>query len=63
MGIRLLLLLFSIVLVAMGILFYFLLNEIETLQKEIKNLNLINNQTENKIQDIIDYLMSQNNGE
>ena len=40
MGIKILLLLFALILVGMSILFYILINELESTQKEVKDLFL-----------------------
>ena len=56
MGLRLLFFFYTLILVAMGILFYFILKEIESLQQETKDLYLLNKQANDMINNIIDYL-------
>lgn len=56
MGLRILFFFYALILVAMGILFYFIIKEIESLQQETKDLYLLNKQTNDMINNIIDYL-------
>lgn len=56
MGLRILFFFYTLILVAMGILFYFIIKEVESLQQETKDLYLLNKQTNDMINNIIDYL-------
>lgn len=56
MGLRILFFFYTLILVAMGILFYFIIKEIESLQQETKDLYLLNKQANDMINNIIDYL-------
>ena len=56
MGLRILFFFYTLTLVAMGILFYFIIKEIESLQQETKDLYLLNKQANDMINNIIDYL-------
>ena len=56
MGLRILFFFYTLILVVMGILFYFIIKEIESLQQETKDLYLLNKQANDMINNIIDYL-------
>ncbi len=56
MGLRILFFFYTFILVAMGILFYLIIKEVESLQQETKDLYLLNKQTNDMINNIIDYL-------
>ena len=56
MGLRILFFFYTLILVAMGILFYFIIKEVESLQQETKDLYLLNKQANDMINNIIDYL-------
>ena len=56
MGLRILFFFYTFILVAMGILFYLIIKEVESLQQETKDLYLLNKQANDMINNIIDYL-------
>ena len=56
MCLRILFFFYTFILVAMGILFYLIIKEVESLQQETKDLYLLNKQTNDMINNIIDYL-------
>lgn len=62
MGLRVLFFFYTLILVVMGILFYLIIKEVESLQQETKDLYLLNKQANDMINNIINCLQEKEEG-